>query len=144
MRHGVKKIKFSFGHDANKMLMRKLAVNFLAKGYLETTLTKAKSLKTHLEKLVSKMKSKNEANRNHLLRYLANTNIVEDAFDRVGPALNKVVGGYVRVVKLGMRSSDGSLMAKVEWAYPVVREEKKIEVHKTTVAPVKKKEEKVK
>lgn len=146
MRHGVKKIKFNFGRDANKMLMRKLAVNFLSKGYLETTLAKAKSLKTHLEKLISKMKSRNEANKNFLLRYLANSDVVEDAFNRVGPALSKIVGGYVRVIKRGLRSSDGSLMAKVEWAYPVVSEEmnKPKKINKEKSASVKTMADKVK
>ncbi|MBI5127603.1 50S ribosomal protein L17 [Candidatus Roizmanbacteria bacterium] len=131
MRHGVKKIKFTSGIDANRMLMRKLAVNFLSKGYLQTTLIKAKALKTHLEKLVSKMKVKNESNKNYLLRYLAETKIVNDCFDRVGPALEKIRGGYVRIIKVGMRSADGSSMAKVEWAYPVLKEEKKTQVKQT-------------
>lgn len=130
MRHGVKKIKFNFGKDANKALIRKLAVNFLDKGYLQTTLSKAKVLKPHLEKLVTKMKSKSESNKNFLLRYLSDKKIVDDGFERIGPALSKVQGGYVRIIKLGMRGSDGSFMAKVEWAYPVVKEEKTLKVKK--------------
>ncbi len=130
MRHRVKKIKFTSGIDANRMLMRKLAVNFLSKGYLQTTLIKARALKTHIEKLVSKMKVKSESNKNYLLRYLAETKIVNDGFDRVGPALNKIKGGYVRVIKIGMRSADGASMAKVEWVYPVLKEEEKLKVKK--------------
>ncbi len=125
MRHGVKKIKFNAGIDANKMLVRKLALSFLSKGYLQTTLPKARVLKTHIEKLVSKMKVKNEANKNFLLRYLADGQAVNDGFDRVGPALMKINGGYIRIVKLGMRTDDGAAMAKVQWAYPVVKEEVK-------------------
>lgn len=121
MRHKVKKIKFNFGKDANRSLMRKLAVNFLNKGYLETTFTKAKAVKSYIEKLITKMKIKNESNKNYLLKYLGNKKIVEDGFNRVGPALSKIQGGYVRIIKLGIRNSDGSLLAKIEWAYPVVK-----------------------
>jgi len=131
MRHKVKKIKFNFGKDANKALMKKLAVNFLDKGYLETTLAKAKVLKSHLERLIFKMKLKNEANKNFLLKYLNNKKIVDDGFERIGPALSKIQGGYVRIMKLGVRSGDGSFMAKVEWAYPVVKETKILEVKKS-------------
>ena len=128
MRHNVKKIKFNEGRDANRMLMRKLVVNFLNHGYLQTTLAKAKAMKPRVEKLITKMKVKNEANKNILLRYLGDSKVVADGFDRVGPALAKINGGYVRIVKLGSRNDDGAPLAKVEWAYPVVKEEKKLEV----------------
>lgn len=121
MRHKVKKIKFNFGKDANKSLIRKLAINFLDKGYLQTTITRAKAVKSYIEKLITKMKTKNESNKNYLLKYLGNKKIVEDGFNRVGPALSKIQGGYVKIIKVGMRNSDGSLLAKIEWAYPVVK-----------------------
>lgn len=122
MRHNVKKIKFNFGRDANRMLMRKLAVNFLNHGYLQTTLSKAKALKPYIEKLVSKMKANSEANKNFLLRNLGDVKVVADCFKRVGPALAKINGGYVRIIKQGNRNDDGAPLAKVEWAYPVVKE----------------------
>jgi len=125
MRHGVKKIKFNWGKDANKMLMRKLAINFLSKNYLQTTLSKAKALKPYLEKLVSKMKVKSEANKNYLLRYLGDEKIINNGFKVIGPALSKINGGYVRIVKMNMRSADGATMARIAWAYPVVLEEVK-------------------
>ncbi len=128
MRHRVKKIKFNFGHDANKQLLRKLAVNFLANGRLQTTLSKAKVLKPHLERLVTKMKTRNEANKNYLLRYLGDYKTVVDGFDRVGPALSKINGGYVRIVKLGPRNDDGAPLAKIEWVYPVVKESAPLKV----------------
>ena len=130
MRHGVKKIKFNYGRDANRMLLRKLAVNFLSKGALVTTLAKAKALRPYLEPLVSKMKTTSEANRNYLLRFLGNEKVIKSGFEVVGPALSKVSGGYIRIIKMGMRSADGATMAKVEWAYPVILEVDKPEVKK--------------
>lgn len=144
MRHGVKKTKFNFGYDANRMLMRKLAVSFLAQGYLKTTITKAKKLKSFLERLVTKMKARTESNKNILLHYLGNNKVVEDGFNRIGPAVSKISGGFVRVIKLRMRSSDGSLMARVEWAYPLINEEKKTEIKNVSPAPVKVKADKEK
>ncbi|MFH0979610.1 MAG: 50S ribosomal protein L17 [Candidatus Roizmanbacteria bacterium] len=125
MRHGVRKIRFNWGKDANKMLMRKLAVNFLSKGYLQTTLSKAKALRPYLEKLVCKMKVESEANKNYLLRYLGDEKIINNGFKIIGPALSKINGGYVRIIKMNIRSSDGATMAKIAWAYPVILEEVK-------------------
>lgn len=130
----MKKIKFDYGRDANRMLMRKLAVSFLSKGRLQTTLAKAKVLRPYLEKMVSKMKIKSEANKNYLLKFLGDQEIINTGFDTIGKALSSVNGGYVRIVKLGMRGTDGAQIAKIEWVYPVkkVKDEKSNSTDKTS------------
>ncbi|OGK25084.1 50S ribosomal protein L17 [Candidatus Roizmanbacteria bacterium RIFCSPLOWO2_01_FULL_37_13] len=132
MRHGVKKIKFRSGRDANKMLMRKLAVNFIRNAKIETTLSKAKVLKSVVEKLVEKAKVENEANKNYLLKNFTDKKIVAMIFKDVGQTLKDKVGGYVRIVKLGARHSDGTAMARLEWVYPVVTVKEKLETKKET------------
>ncbi len=122
MRHGVKTVKFKGGKDANDMLMRKLAANFLLHGKMKTTLSKAKMVRPVVEKLVSKARVRNEANKNYLLRRLNDRAIVEKLFDNIGPAVSKINGGYVRIVRLGARLSDGSEVARLEWVYPIVNE----------------------
>ena len=122
MRHRVKKIKFRSGKDANKMLLRKLIRNFISKGRLETTLKKAKVLKSTIERFVEKTKKETEANKNFLLRNLNNKKLVLSVFNDIGKPLKDKVGGYVRVVRLGARYSDGAEMARLEWVYPVVTE----------------------
>jgi large subunit ribosomal protein L17 len=133
MRHNSKKIKVQLGRDANKMLVRKLATNFITYGKLTTTEKKAKMLKTYMERLVEKTKEKNEANRNYLLRSLANSRLVDSLFTTVGTAMNKKVGGYVTMQKMYQRESDGALMIKLEWSEPVVKEEPKVKVKKAAV-----------
>ncbi len=127
MRHRDKKIKFKGGKDANDMLIRKLAVNFFEKGKLTTTISKAKVLKSVVERLVEKAKEKTESNKNHLLHFGMTKTMIDLMFNSIGPALKKTVGGYVKVVRLGFRQSDGSMVASVEWAYPIVIEKLKVE-----------------
>jgi large subunit ribosomal protein L17 len=124
MRHRYKKAKFGHGHDANKMLMRKMVINFINRGKINTTLAKAKALKPIVETLVEKAKEVNEANKNFLLRKIGRKETVEVMFKEVGPAVKDIIGGYVRVVKMGRRESDGAEAARLEWAYPVVLEDK--------------------
>lgn len=119
MRHKVKKIKFKKGKDATKMMTVKLVRNFLKKGEIITTLKRAKIAKSYIEKLVEKVKIKTEANKNFLLRFIGNKRLINDLFDRIGLALKDVKGGYVRIVKIGKRESDGSESARLEWAYPI-------------------------
>jgi large subunit ribosomal protein L17 len=121
MRHGYKKIKFNYGRDAKKMLLRKLAINFFSHGKITTTFKRAKVLKSWVEKLVEKSKAKTEANKNFLMKYLANKKIINFLFDQAGPVIKDKTGGYVRVIKLDQRPSDGSLMCRLEWVYPVVK-----------------------
>lgn len=131
MWHRIKKIKFRAGKDANKMLVKKLVLNFFEKGKITTTLKKAKVLKSVVEKLVEKTKKESEANKNYLLRYVTDANVTRFLFKTVGPTLKNTVGGYVKVVRLGLRDSDGSESARLEWAYPIVVETPKKEVKKS-------------
>ncbi len=126
MRHSVKKIKFAKGKNATVALIRKLSVNFLKKGKITTTLKKAKVLKPIIERLVEKAKKKTEANKNLLLKYLANWQLVESMFGHVGPAFTTRIGGYVRLVRLGVVGADGNERARMEWTNPIIMKEKKI------------------
>lgn len=120
MAHGVKKIKIKSGKDANRMLMRKLTVNFISHGTMVTTEKKAKTLRPFIERLVEKAKTKSEANHNYLLRVFTVKKFMSIMVDQVGPALQDKHGGYIRLTRLNQRDSDGAIMTRVEWAHPVV------------------------
>jgi large subunit ribosomal protein L17 len=122
MRHRVKKIKFSDGIDANRALVRKLAVNFFLKGKLTTTLAKAKAIKPVIERLIEKMKEKTEANVNYLKQKLDSDEVLLIAYRDIGPVVAKINGGYVRIIKLGQRESDGAEVGRIEWVYPIIKQ----------------------
>ncbi|QQG44711.1 MAG: hypothetical protein HYW86_02235 [Candidatus Roizmanbacteria bacterium] len=130
MRHQLRKIKIQKGYDANKMLVRKLIVNFLKVGRITTTEKKAKILKPIIEKIVEKSKARTESNKNHLLKKLANPKLVELLFLNVGKAFEERVGGYVKIEKLSERESDGALMVRLIWSSPVVFEGQNKEIIK--------------
>jgi len=139
MRHGYKKIRFKSGKDAFQMLLRTLTINFLAHGKMETTHKRAKVLKTYIEKLAEKSKEKTEANKNFLLKAFGNNKkTIDFLFNQVGPVVKDKVGGYVRIVKLQQRLSDGSLVCRLEWVYPVVIASEKKEKVKKNIENIKK------
>ncbi|NMB84506.1 50S ribosomal protein L17 [Candidatus Roizmanbacteria bacterium] len=142
MRHGVKKNKFKKGVDAGRIVIRHLVTNFVREGKIVTTITKAKALKSYLDKLANKSKTKNEANRNYLMAKIGDARMVKIFFEQIGPVIKDKSGGYTRIIKLGRRLEDGVETAKVEWAYPVVLEKKaevKREVSQEKVVETKKK-----
>lgn len=120
MKHRAKKIKFGSGIDANRMLFRKMMLNFLQNAKLTTTISKAKALKSALERVISKSRVKSESNKNYLLKFFPKQVVFDIMFDQVGPAFSKLTGGYVRVVRLNERVTDGALIGRVEWAHPIV------------------------
>lgn len=133
MKHKIKKIKFKFGKDANKMLVRKLAFNFLSNGYLLTTVSKAKVLKSYLEKLISKVKKSKKGEKVLFEEIGSNVRLIKNIPDIIKKSFSDINGGYVRIIKTDLREGDGSLLAKVEWAHPILTKEEKsqIEVEKT-------------
>lgn len=137
MIHKTNKVKFNNGQDANQMLMRKLAYNFLHNAGIKTTEAKAKALKTYMDRIVSKSKEKSEANKNFLMKYFDDKKTISALFDQVGPAVAKINGGFVKIVRLNQRENDGSMMVKLLWAHPVVidwedkKEDKEPKVTKT-------------
>lgn len=122
MVHIVKKNKFRGGQDANQMLVRKLARNFLLSGKIKITIRRAKVLKPIIESYIEKAKKRTESNKNFLLSKLADVKTVESLFTDVGTAMKDIKGGYVKITRIGYRDSDGSEVAFLEWAHPVVKD----------------------
>ena len=69
---------------------------------------------------MSKARTYTESNKNYLLRFFPEKKYQKVLFQQIGPALSKVSGGYVRIIKLNQRDNDGAMMAQIEWAHPVV------------------------
>ncbi|MFA9288802.1 MAG: bL17 family ribosomal protein [Weeksellaceae bacterium] len=137
MRHGIKKVKFKTGKDANEMMLRKLVYNFVTSAHLVTTEARAKHLKSTLDRMVGRTKERTEANKNYLLAMFNNASMVETLFAQVGPAVADITGGYVKLVRLNQRQNDASMMVRVEWAHPVVIDWKKPETKKEKAATAK-------
>lgn len=135
MKHSIKKIKIRGGKDANKMLVRKLAMNFLISSKIVTTEKKATVLKTFMERIITKAKNRTEANKNVLLQYFPKKNVVEELFTQVSATFADRTGGYVRVIKLNQRANDGAMMTQVEWVEPITFNfDKKVEKTETKKA----------
>lgn len=141
MKHRFNKAKFGFGKDANKMMLRKLAHNFLTEGKLETTKRKAKAAQSIVERIVTKAKTNTEADKKFILKHITEPKVLTIIVGEIAPALKDVKSGYTRVVNVGMRMTDGADIARLEWAYPVVLNRKE-EVKKTEKKAEKKAEPK--
>ena len=115
MRHGKKLNHLGRKSAHRKALMRNLASALIEHKRINTTLAKAKALRTYIEPLVTKSKDNTTHSRRVVFSYLQNKVAVKELFDVVGPKVAGRPGGYVRVIKTGFRRSDASEMAMIEF-----------------------------
>lgn len=113
MRRGNKR-KFGREKVQRKALYKALATALIDNGRIETTHAKAKSLSSFIQKLITKAKKGDLPSRRLILSHLgqkATSKLIKE----IAPQFKERVGGYVRVIRLPQRPSDGSPMAIIEF-----------------------------
>ena len=116
MRHHNTKRKFGRDKNQKRALLSSLALNLIIREKIKTTEPKAKELRPFIEKLVTKAKKGDMATRRFVISKLSNrSKEVKKLFDVIVPRYTDRKGGYTRVLKLGVRKSDGSKMAQIEF-----------------------------
>jgi len=116
MRHHNSKRKFGREKNQRNALIHSLALNLIVREKIKTTLPKAKELRTFIEKLVTHAKRNNLATRKLVIAKLSNrSKETKKLFDVLAPKYADKKGGYTRILKLGVRKSDGAEMAIIEF-----------------------------
>lgn len=100
------------GH--RKALMSNLASSLILNKKIETTLAKAKALRTYVEPLITKSKEDTTHSRRIVFSYLKQKEAVSELFRVVAPKIAERPGGYTRIVKNGFREGDAAEMAIME------------------------------
>ncbi|OIP86265.1 50S ribosomal protein L17 [Candidatus Saccharibacteria bacterium CG11_big_fil_rev_8_21_14_0_20_41_19] len=112
-RHGYVGRKFSRETDQRHALMMGLATSLVIHGKIETTLPKAKELVRYIEKLITKAKKGDLANRRLVIAALATEEAAYKLFDVIAPQLTARNSGHVRVERTALRTGDGTQMATI-------------------------------
>ena len=113
MRKLKKSRKLSRNKDQRKALLKLLAKALFEKERIKTTEAKAKELRPFAEKVITRSKKGDLACR-RILAGSFSKKLVKKLVDKIGPKYKKRKGGYVRIIKLGPRRSDGARMAIIE------------------------------
>jgi large subunit ribosomal protein L17 len=114
MRHRVKGKKLNRSTPHRKATLRALSSALIKEHRIETTIAKAKALRTFIEPLITTAKVDNTHNRRKVFSSLQDKYAVTELFETVGPAAADRPGGYTRVLKLGFRLGDSAEMAVIE------------------------------
>jgi len=115
MRHGNKNKKMGRDKKGRVALKRSLISSLFIREKIKTTEAKAKAIKPIAEKLVTTAKKGTLASRRSLAATLMNdTSLTEKIISDVAKRYKERNGGYIRIIKLPPRKSDGSKMAIIE------------------------------
>ncbi|MBU6370544.1 MAG: 50S ribosomal protein L17 [Patescibacteria group bacterium] len=112
MLHRNKNKQFGRKRNVRNALVRTLAVSLIRDGHMKTTETKAKAIRSVVEKLVTKGKSGTLAAQ-RLIASTVGARMAAKVVKEISPKYKDRAGGYTRVVKLGRRLSDGASMAEI-------------------------------
>ena len=114
-RHGYKGRKLGRQRDQRRALLKGLATSLVVEESIETTLPKAKELVRYIEKLITKAKKGDLANRRTVIAGLSTQVAATKLVDQIAPQLTGRTSGHVRVERTRLRVGDGAQMAIVEF-----------------------------
>ena len=114
MRHRKSGRKLNRNSPHRKAMYRNMTASLVEHELIRTTLPKAKELRRVAEPLITLAKQDSVANRRQAFSRLRNNDTVSKLFEELGPRFEDRPGGYLRVLKCGMRAGDNAPMAYVE------------------------------
>ncbi len=95
-------------------MLRAMVTFLLEKGKIETTVYRAKEVRSITEKMITLAKDNSLHNKRLALAFITKEEVVKKLFDEIAPKYADKNGGYTRISKLGPRRGDAAEMAMIE------------------------------
>ena len=114
MRHRYSGRKLNKTSSHKRAMFRNMTASLVEHELIKTTLPKAKELRRFAEPLITLAKDDSVANRRLVFDRLRSKEAVGKLFSDLGPRYQERPGGYLRILKCGMRTGDNAPMAYVE------------------------------
>lgn len=100
---------------AHRTAMLRAMVTFLLEnGKIETTVTRAKEVRSLTEKMITIAKVNDLHHKRMVLSFVTKEAVTKKLFDEIAPKYADRNGGYTRITKLGPRRGDAAEMAIIE------------------------------
>ena len=97
-----------------KSMYRNMASSLIEHESISTTLPKAKELRKTLEPLITLAKEDGVSQRRRAFDLLRDKQAVGKLFNEIGPRFKDRPGGYLRILRRGIRNGDTAPMAIVQ------------------------------
>ena len=100
--------------DHRKAMLRAMVTFLLENGKIETTVTRAKEVRSMAEKMITLAKDDSLHSKRIALSYITKEDVVKKLFDEISPKYQDKNGGYCRIIKTGPRRGDSAEMCIIE------------------------------
>ena len=100
--------------DQRMAMLRQQVTDFLDKGRMETTVTRAKEIGPVAEKMITLGKQGGLANYRQALSFITREDVAKKVFDELSKQYAERNGGYTRITRIGPRRGDAAEMAVIE------------------------------
>ena len=117
--------------DHRMAMLRGLVTYLLENGRIETTVTRAKEVRSLAEKYITIAKVPTLANKRRALAFITKEDVVKKLFDEIAPLYTERSGGYTRIIRTGPRRGDAAEMCILE----LIMEEKAAPKAKAAAKP---------
>ncbi len=100
--------------DHRTAMLRAMVTFLLENGRIETTVTRAKEVRSMAEKYITLAKENTLSNKRQAMAFITKEDVVSKLFNEIAPKYAEVNGGYCRIIKTGPRRGDAAEMAIIE------------------------------
>jgi large subunit ribosomal protein L17 len=114
MRHRRRVKKLGRPADQRRALLRSLTTELIRHGQITTTKTRAKAVRSEVDKIITLAKDGSLAARRQAIGYLYDKKLVHALFADVQERYGNRNGGYTRVLRTIRRRGDNAEMAVIE------------------------------
>ncbi|MGI6345321.1 MAG: 50S ribosomal protein L17 [Bacillota bacterium] len=97
-----------------RSMLRNLVTNLLRHGRIETTETRAKTVRPIAERMITLGKRGDLHARRQALAYILDEDVVTKLFTEIAPRFADRPGGYTRIIKTDVRRGDAAPQAVLE------------------------------
>lgn len=100
--------------DHRKAMLRAMVTFLMENGRIETTVTRAKEVRSMAEKMITIAKAGDLHSKRQVYSYITKETVAKKVMDEIAPKYADRNGGYTRIVKIGPRRGDAAEMAIIE------------------------------
>ncbi len=100
--------------DHRNAMLRAMVTYLFENGKIETTVTRAKEVRSMAEKMVTLGKKEDLYSKRQVFSYITKETVAKKVIDEYGPKYADRNGGYTRIIKIGARRGDAAEMAIIE------------------------------
>lgn len=111
-RHGYRKLGRTSAH--RKALLKNLSIAIIKHNKIETTIDKAKELRSFIEKLITTARKGDSNAHRAIFAVLQDKETTNKLVSEIAPKYNERNGGYTRIVRTRIRRGDATTMAFIE------------------------------